>query len=62
MQITLFEHARPAWLAKTKLRAAKEIAMLSGIFVEGGRQTLLYSCKRQEQESTEKSSNRTSRL
>ena len=62
MQITMFEHARPAWLAKTKLRMAKEIAMLSGIFVEGRRQTLLYSCKRQEQERTEKSSNRTSRL
>ena len=46
MQITMFEHARPAWLAKTKLRMAKEIAMLSGIFVEGRRQTLLYSaCK-----------------
>ena len=62
MQITMFEHARPAWLAITKLRMAKEIAMLSGIFVEGRRQTLLYSCKWQEQERTEKSSNRTSRL
>ena len=47
----------PAWPAKTKLkmalncsRKAKEIVMMRGIFVEGRRQTLLYSCKRQEQE------------
>ena len=54
MQITM-KRTRPAWPAKTKLRMtlnlsriAKEIAMMSGIFVEGRRQTLLYSCKRQE--------------
>ena len=54
MQITM-EHTRLAWPAKTKLRMtldcsriAKEIAMMSGVFVEGRRQTLLYSCKRQE--------------
>ena len=41
MQITMFQHVRPAWLAKTKLRTAEEIAMLRGIFVEGRRQTLL---------------------
>ena len=45
MQIAIFEHARPAWLAKKKLRMAKEIAMVSGIFVDGRRQTLLYSFK-----------------
>ena len=49
MQIT----TRPAWPTKTKLRMtldcsriAKEIMMMSGRFVEGRRQTLLYSCKR----------------
>ena len=43
MQITM-QPTRPAWPAKTKLRMtlkcsriAKEIAMMSGIFVEGGR-------------------------
>ena len=43
MQITM-QRARPAWPAKTKLRMtvdcsriAKEIAMMSGIFVEGKR-------------------------
>ena len=37
----------PAWPAiiKTKLKMAKRIAMVSGIFLEGRRQTLLYSCK-----------------
>ena len=30
---------------KTKLKMAKRIAMVSGIFLEGRRQTLLYSCK-----------------
>ena len=52
MQITM-QCTRPAWPAKTKLRMTincsrivKEIVMMSGIFVEGRRQTLLYSCKR----------------
>ena len=36
----MFERARPAWLAKTKLRMAKEIAMVSGSLAEGRRQTL----------------------
>ena len=36
--------------------------MMSGIFVKGRRQTLLYSCKRQEKERSEKSSQKTSRL
>ena len=35
MQITMFEHARPAWLAKTKLRMAKEIAMFEWNFCRG---------------------------
>ena len=35
----------PAWSAKTKLRMAKGIATVCGIFLEGRRQTLLYSCK-----------------
>ena len=35
MQITMFEHALPARPAKTKLRMAKEIAMVSGSFVQG---------------------------
>ena len=68
MQITM-QRTRPAWPAKTKLRMtldcsrkAKEMAMMSGLFVEGGRQTLLYSCKRQEWERSEKSSKKTSRL
>ena len=45
MQITC--NVRPAWLRMTLdcSRIAKEIAMVSGFFVEGGRQTLLYSCK-----------------
>ena len=30
---------------KTKLKMAKRIAMVGGIFLEGRRQTLLYSCK-----------------
>ena len=49
MQVT----THPAWPTKTKLRMtldcsriAKEIMMMSGRFVEGRRQTLLYSCKR----------------
>ena len=49
MQITM-QRTRPAWPAKTKLRMtldcsriAKEIAMISGHFVGGRRQTLLYS-------------------
>ena len=53
MQITM-QRTRPAWPAKTKLRMTlkcsrivKEIAMMSGIFVEGRGQILLYSCKRQ---------------
>ena len=58
----------PAWPAKTKLRMtlncsriAKEVAMISAIFVEGRRQTLLYSCKRKEQERTQTASKKTSR-
>jgi len=54
MLITM-QRTRPAWPAKTKLRMtldcsriAEEIVMMSGIFVEGRRQTLLYSFKRQE--------------
>ena len=54
MQITM-QRTRPAWSAKTRSRMtlncsriAKEIAMKSGIFVEGRRQTLLHSYKRQE--------------
>ena len=54
MLITM-QRTRPAWPAKTKLRMtldcsriAKEIVMMSGIFVEGRRQILLYSFKRQE--------------
>ena len=43
-------------------RIEKEIAMMSGLSVEGRRQTLLYSCKRQELERSEKSSKKTSRL
>ena len=46
------QRIRPAWPVKTKLRMnldgsriAKEIAMMSGLFVEGRRQTLLCSCK-----------------
>ena len=49
------QRTHPAWPVETKLRMtqdwsriAKEIAMMSGIFVESRRQTLLYSCKRQE--------------
>ena len=49
------QRTRSAWPAKTKLRMtldysriAKEIAMMSGVFIEGRRQTLLYSCKGQE--------------
>ena len=48
MQITM-QRTRPAWPAKTKprmtldcSRIAKEIAMMSGLFVEGRGQTLLY--------------------
>ena len=54
MLITM-QRPRPAWPAKTKLRMtldcsriAKEILMMSDIFVEGRRQTLLYSFKRQD--------------
>ena len=54
MLITM-QRTRPAWPAKTKLRMtldcsriAKEIVMMTGIFVEGRRQTFLYSFKRQE--------------
>ena len=46
------QRTRPAWPAKTKLRMtldcsriAKEMAMMSRLFVEGRRQTLLCSCK-----------------
>ena len=67
MQITM-QRTRPAWPAKTKLRMtldclriAEEIAMISGLFVEGRRQTLLYSFKRQY-EISEKSSKKTSQL
>ena len=71
MQITM-QQACPAWSTKTKLtmtldcsRIAKEIAMVSGSFVEGRMQTLLYSCKWQKSERSqrsEKSSKQTSRL
>ena len=54
MQIKM-QRTCPAWPAKTNLRMAldcsgiaKEIVMMSGLLVEGKRQTLLYSCKRQE--------------
>ena len=54
MQITM-QGTHPALPTRTKLRMilecsriAKEIAMVSGIFVEGRKQTLLYSCKWQE--------------
>ena len=57
MQITR-QRTLPAWPAKTKLRMtlncsriANEIAMISGIFVEGRRQSLLYSCKRPQKAS-----------
>ena len=67
MQITR-QRTRPAWPAKTKSRMTlncskigNEIALMSGIFVEGRRQTLLYSCKRQY-EISEKSSKKTSQL
>ena len=67
MQITM-QRTRPAWPTKTKLRMtldcsriAEEIAMISGLFVKGRRQTLLYSCKRQY-EISEKSSKKTSQL
>ena len=47
------QRTHPPWPVKTKLRMtldwsrlAKEIAMMSGIFDESRRQTLLYSCKR----------------
>ena len=36
--------------------------MMSGIFVKDRRQTLLYYCKRQEKERSEKFSEKTSRL
>ena len=49
MQITK-QHTRSVWPTKTKLRMTlncprirKEIAIMSGIFVEGRRQTLFYS-------------------
>ena len=66
IQITM-QHARPAWPTKKKKltmtldcsRIAKEIAMVSGSFVEGRMHTLLYSCKFQR---SEKSSKQTSRL
>ena len=68
MQFTM-QRTRPAWPAKTKLRMtldcsriAKKNVMMSGLFVEGGRQTLLYSCKRQEWERSEKSSKKTNGL
>ena len=49
MEIRMIERARPAWPAKTKLRMAKELAIVSGIFVEGRRQTqfILASLKNQ---------------
>ena len=56
MQITM-QRTRPAWPAKTKLRMtldcsriAKKNVMMSGLFVEGGRQTLLYSCKKNKKD------------
>ena len=68
MQITM-QHARPAWTPKTKLtmtldcsRIGKEIAMVSGSFVERRMQTLLYSCEWQKSERSEKSSKQTGRL
>ena len=54
MQITMHRTC-PTWPTKTELRMtidcsriAKGIAMMGGLLVEGRRQTLLYSCKRQE--------------
>ena len=54
MQITM-QRTRPAWPAKTKprmtldcARIAKEIAMMSGLFVESRGQTLLYSWKKKK--------------
>ena len=54
MLITI-QRTRPAWPTKTKLRMtldcsriAKEIVMMGSIFVEGRRQILLNSFKRQE--------------
>ena len=51
MQITM-QRTRPAWPSKTKLRmtpdcsrTAKDIAMMSRLFVEGSGKTLLYSCE-----------------
>ena len=43
MQVTM-QCAHPAWPAKTKQRMVKEIEMVTGIFDEGRRKTLLYSC------------------
>ena len=47
------QRTHPVWHIKTKLRMtldwsriAKKISMVSGIFAESRRQTLLYSCKR----------------
>ena len=37
MPITKFECVRPAWPAKPKLRMAKAIGMVSGVFVKGRR-------------------------
>ena len=44
---TTMQRARPASLRMILdcLRIAKEIVMVSGFFVEGRRQTLLYYCK-----------------
>ena len=72
MQITM-HRARVAWPAKIKLRMTldcsritKEIAMVSGIYIEGRSQTLLYfpsgvDIGKKDRKETE-SSNKTTRL
>ena len=65
MQTTM-QHARPSWPPMTMTldcsRIAKDIAMVSGSFVEGRMQTFLYSCEWQKSERSEKSSKQASRL
>ena len=46
----LLAFSLPSLLTLDCSRIAKEIAIVSGFFVEGGRQMLLYSCKWQEWE------------
>ena len=46
----LLTFSLPSLLTLDSSRIAKEIVIVSGFFVEGGRQTLLYSCKWQEWE------------